>query len=75
MAAGSTMNLLVNIGIYGTLCKELGLEFRQVNPQLPQVSVSVIHTAAAGPPFHLCVWRLMRGAKPSSCLESLPLSS
>lgn len=27
MCAGSTMNLLMDIGIYGTLCKELGLEF------------------------------------------------
>ena len=28
VAAGSTMNLLMDIGIYGTLCKEQGLEFR-----------------------------------------------
>jgi hypothetical protein len=33
--AGSTMNLLVNIGIYGTLCKELGLEFRYVQLRWP----------------------------------------
>jgi hypothetical protein len=30
MGAGSTMNLLMDIGIYGTLCKELGLEFRSL---------------------------------------------
>ena len=28
VGAGSTMNLLMDIGICGTLCKELGLELR-----------------------------------------------